>query len=240
MVALWTIIWNLCLVKYLKEEKKWITIQYEACDESFNNILWKNMWSKESLIERKKDIWSAIFNQEFRNIALSKEATVIKEYWIRYWEILPDEFDFIIIAIDPAVSEKESADFTWISVAGFKNNKIYFLYAKQHKLSPNKLIDLVHSLNERFQPDKIVYEKNKEESLWKILSTEDLPIDLIHAHRDKRSRKIEFWEVYFSSDMDELVYQLTNFPDLEHDDVMDSAVYCLMERDLCESRVEVL
>jgi len=40
--------------------------------------------------------------------------------------------------------------------------------------------------------------------------------------------------------MDELIYQLTNFPDLEHDDILDSAVYCLMERDFIGSRVEVL
>ena len=237
MVALWTIIWNLCLVKHLKEEKNWITIQYEACDDNFDNILWSDMWSKESLIQRKRDIWSAIFNQEFRNIALSKAETVIKEYWIRYWELLPDEFDNIIMAIDPAISEKESADYTWISVAWFKNDKIYIIYAKQHKLSPQNFKQMIHSLNDKFKPNKIIYEKNKEEYMGQVLSYEDLPMELIHAHKDKRTRllsvawKIEFWEVYFSRGMDELIYQLTNFPDIEHDDIMDSAVYCLMNID---------
>jgi len=99
------------LVKFLKEKKKWITIEYVACDENLENVLWSDLWSKKTLQKRKEDISTPFFNQEFRNIALAKEERIIKEYWIRYWEILPDDFDNIVMAVDPASSEKESADY---------------------------------------------------------------------------------------------------------------------------------
>jgi len=46
------------------------------------------------------------------NIPISVENRIVKEQWIRYREILPDNFENIIMAIDPAISEKENADFT--------------------------------------------------------------------------------------------------------------------------------
>ena len=55
---------------------------------------------------------SANFNQEYMNIPLSVKSRLIKEYWIRYWEVLPKEFDNIIMAIDPASETKEHNDFT--------------------------------------------------------------------------------------------------------------------------------
>jgi len=44
----------MCLIKYIKEEKKWRSIQYQALK---NNIpLWADMWSYDLLQERKKQI----------------------------------------------------------------------------------------------------------------------------------------------------------------------------------------
>lgn len=53
MVALGTIVGNLCFVKHLRDEKKWPTIEYQACDENFENILWPQLWTKQALLERR-------------------------------------------------------------------------------------------------------------------------------------------------------------------------------------------
>jgi hypothetical protein len=102
----------------LKEKKKWLTIEYQACDDNFENILWSEMWSKEKLLERRdgkeiinpinnekiktKGIGSLLFNQEFRNIAINKENTLIKDFWIKYY-LPPVKFEKTVMAIDPAV-----------------------------------------------------------------------------------------------------------------------------------------
>lgn len=61
-----------------------------------------------------------------------------------------------------------------------------------------------------------------------------MPIIWIRANKDKFSRllevvyMIENGEVFFHPQKDEdLCYQLTNFPDLKHDDLLDSFVYSL-------------
>jgi len=232
--VLWTIVWNLCLVKYLRDVKKWNTVEYEACDSNFENILWRDNFDKKALQKKHKDMWIASFNQEYRNIPLSVEDRIIKEHWIKYYDNAPSDFDEIVMIIDPASETKEKNDFTWICVTWRIWDKHYVLYAKWHKLSPLEFPALVTSLNDKFKPNVIWFEKNKETTMWVLLKVNyNLPVELFHTHKDKRTRllniawKIEFWNVFFKSNQEELVFQLTNFPDLEHDDVMDSFIMAI-------------
>lgn len=249
MVALGTIVWNLCFVKQLRDEKKWPTIEYQACDENFNNILWPAMWNKQALMERrdgkivkdpktwkeikKQGIWSAYFNQEFRNIPLNTADKVIKENWIRYYAP-PINFDYIILAIDPATTIKERSDFTGICVLWVKEYKKYVIYGKGVKLPPRQLEQFIINLNDKFEPDVIVKENNIEVKLTDDLKARWLPIESVWSHKDKHTRllwvagQIEVWDVYFAQKGQEtLIEQLTQYPDVEHDDEMDALVFAL-------------
>lgn len=251
MVALWTIVGNLCFVKHLRDEKWWPTVEYQACDENYNNILWPDMWDKKSLIERrdgkiyldpltwktkrKKWIWTPFFNQEFRNIPLNTADKTIKEEWIRYY-IAWIQFDYIIFAIDPATKTKEKSDFTWLCVLWVKDYKKYVIYSKWVKLSPRNLEQFIINLNDKFEPDIIVKEDNIEVKLTDDLKARWLPIEGVWAHKDKHTRllgiagMIEVWDVYFlKNKQDELIEQLTQYPDVEHDDEMDALVYALIK-----------
>ena len=111
----------------MRDDRKWPTIEYQACDDEFGNVLWPDMWNKKSLMERrdgkmyihkktgkevrKKGIGTAYFNQEFRNIPLNTADKTIKEEWIRYYQP-PLEFDYIALALDPATKTKERNDFS--------------------------------------------------------------------------------------------------------------------------------
>jgi len=248
MCALGTIIWNLCLVKYLRDDKKWFTVEYEACDKDFGNVLWKDMWSADSLRARRdgvqyedgrfeQGIGSSYFNQEFRNIPLNKENALIKENWIRYWTIKPDVFDYIIMGVDPATDEKEVKkwDYAGISIVWVSGNNNYVLYCEWERLSSRDLQNKIKRLYGEYNVSVIVYEKNKEETLWLILKEEALPVIMEHTTRDKTSRllsqqsKFENGNVYIPYwwQCEELVYQLLNFPDIAHDDEMDSLILAL-------------
>lgn len=179
MVALGTIVGNLCFVKQLRDDKKWPTIEYQACDDKFENILWPQMWSKEALLERrdgklyidkngkqvrKKGIGTAYFNQEFRNIPLNTAEKVIKDHWIRYY-VPPLHFDYIIFAIDPATKTKEKNDFTGLVVVGVKEYKKYVMYTKGAKLPPRQLEQFIINIADRFEPHVMVKEDNIEVKL---------------------------------------------------------------------------
>jgi len=249
MVVLWTIVGNLCFVKYLRDKRRRLTIEYQACDKNFGNILWKGMWSKESLIERRdgkiftnpldgktireKGLWSVLFNQEFRNIPLNKENSVVEEHWIKSY-LPPIEFDYKILSVDPAVWIKQKNDFTGLVLLWVKDHKKYVIYSRGVKLKPRKLEEFIIYLNDHFQPDIVIKEDNIEVKLTDDLKAKGLPIKWVRNHKDKMTRllgvawQIEVWDVYFLPDQQEkLIEQLTNFPEVEHDDEMDAFVMAL-------------
>jgi predicted phage terminase large subunit-like protein len=208
------------------------------------------LWSKEALLERRdwkivinkegkeirtKGIGTANFNQEFRNIPITAEDKVVKEHWIRYY-VPPLVFDYIILSIDPATSTKQRGDYTWICVLWVKDWKKYVIYSKSVKLAPRELEKFIIMLNDKFQPDIIVKESNIEIKLADDLKARWLPIKNVYSHKDKQTRLlwvagiIEVWDLYFLQNKQEnLIEQLTNFPDVEHDDEMDALVLALIE-----------
>ena len=253
MCVLWTIVWNLCFVKKLRDEYNWKTIFYEACDENFKNILWKEMWSEKALRERRdwkiyidenwqeirqKWIWSAMFNQEYRNIPLNEGEKIIKDFWIRYYNP-PLNFDYIIMSIDPAQKVWFKNDFTWITIIWLIWSKRYVIYSKWVKLTPRELHTFVVILNKKFQPNIIVKEANIETKLFEDLQADWMPIKEVRTHKDKATRLlgiawiIEVWDVFFLQEQTELIEQLTLFWDLEHDDIADSFIIAITESEEC-------
>ena len=234
MVVIGTVVGEMCLVNKL-EADGWKTIKKPAIlDWDKKKVLWPELWSWEELMKRKEKVWTDIFLQEFQHIPIAAGSSVVKKQWIKYWNKLPEEFDEIILAIDPATSEKELADFTGISIVGRVWEKIYSIFSEGVKLSPIKLFEYIKNLNKTYKPNIIIYEQNKEVKLFQDLKLAGLPLSGMWAHKDKWTRLLEvaglleFGDVFFNPKDDDLVYQLTHFPDVEHDDIMDAFVYNLI------------
>lgn len=242
MAVVWTIVWELCLVKYLRDDKKRRTIEYEACDDNFENILRPEMWTKEALELRKKSIGTANFNQEYRNIPLQFTNAVIKPEWFRYytldwkgWVKLPDKFDKLVLAIDPAQTTTSSSDFTGWCLTGHLGNDRYVIKAWQVKLSPLQNEEWIYAQYLRYNPTYVLKEDNVEAWITEHLKKRGVRIESIRASKDKYTRLmdiaylVEFGNVFFSADIDdELLYQLTHYPDCQHDDILDAMVYSLL------------
>jgi len=239
MVVVGTVISELCLVKELQRQG-WRTIERSACDENMENLLRPEKRSKEMLMRKKKKMWSALFNQEYRHIPMKAGERLVKSAWIKYWENLPKRFDRIIMSVDPAVKDKEANDYTGICVVGVKWSKVFVLYSEWYKLDPLANEKKIIELFKRFKPTHIVYETNKEYKLFLDLKKKGLPMKGVHASEGKRQRlmsivwDLEFGEIFFIGGWrcEELIYQLTTFPDIKNDDVMDAFVYCMIYRNL--------
>ncbi len=236
MCVLGTIVWNLCLVLHLKNEKKRETIYREACDENCDNPLRPELWSKEELIKRKKKIGVTLFNQEFRHIPLNKESALIKQERIRTYAHKPLKFEKIIMAVDPISKASDKSDKMWISVVGLSNDFYYVLYTKGVRLSTHKAETFIKTVYNKFEPNVVIQESNIENTMLENLRRDGLPIKPYRSSRDKYTRLLsvqyafENWLILFrKEDKDwEVIRQLTNFPDVDHDDIMDSLVFCLL------------
>ncbi len=120
----------------LSVDNGWVKRKYQAYidgDQVPGKELWKEMWSHEKLQERKREIGSWAFAAEYMNDPTSDEASPIKETSIRYWKEIPSQFS-CVIAVDPAYSEDEQADYKVASLVGIdeKSNRYLFEYIRTH------------------------------------------------------------------------------------------------------------
>ena len=228
MICIWTIVWADCFVLYLKDQKKRKTIMYKAIEN------WKSirpeMRSLESLEQRKKAIWTNMFNQEFMHVPLSSDDALIRLERCKRYDVnaLP-KFERTILSIDPAKKEKESSDFTGIVYWGIANGKFYVIRTKQVKLSPLKNEIYLDALIKKVKPDYVLKEDNVELWITESLANKGHNMVWVNQNVSKRnnllevSPRVERWDVLFRQEGDEeLLHQITNFPNVQHDDIMDA------------------
>lgn len=101
--------------------------------------------------ERKQAIGTASFNQEFLNIPMSKDEHIIDDARIQTKEssILDQDYDYKVLAIDPAISQKESADFIGMCAIGHIGEDRIVLHSSQRKCTMDELADSVVALHKR-------------------------------------------------------------------------------------------
>jgi len=240
IVILWTIVGNMCMVKYIRDNKDWKCIEYQA----INNWkpLWSELWSLEELEKRKREIWSTLFNQEYMNIPIQAENSIIKEEHIYYYN--PTEvpsFDEIIIWVDPAISEKTNSDSFAIVITGYIWNKKYIIESKELKgkdKDPFKSVKTIKRLYDMYQANYVVIETIAfQQVMAKLLKAEHIATQEINPHKDKVTRLLE-WQSEFEQEQIffnkgktyDLVDQLLQFPDVEHDDLVDAMVYSFVKK----------
>lgn len=254
MVAIGTIIGNLCLVKHLRDVKRWKTIEKQACDDNFENILWEKMRSKESLYERcyghieidtewveyrAWGIWLANFNQEYRNMPLSFTNGIIREERCLpiKKEDLPEKFDRKMLSIDPASTDGKTSDFTGAVSVAFAWHDIYALKSRGVKLSPLKNEEYIKNRYTAEVSDYVLKEDNIERGMAQHLKEKNVNVHTVIAKGDKGERlsaisiQLELGYVHFVvGECDNLIYQLTHYPEVENDDEMDAFVHALSEK----------
>lgn len=106
---------------------------YKDGVESSGYELWPEARNHDWLQQRKREIGSNRFASEFMNDPKSDEAAPIKEEHIRYWTTLPEQMS-CVIAVDPAYSQEESADYKVAVVVGIdsEHNRYLIDYVRCH------------------------------------------------------------------------------------------------------------
>jgi len=101
------------LADLLAIDNGWTKSKYQAYKDGKQEAgyeLWPELWDHPRLQTRKKEIGSFAFSSEFMNSPISDETAPIKEDQIRTWKTLPVQYNSVI-AVDPAYSEDENADY---------------------------------------------------------------------------------------------------------------------------------
>ncbi len=124
--------------------------------------VWPEKWPAEKLAERRAEIGEASFARGYRLVTMSEGEVMIRPEWVRFWTGERDrsEFGAVVLAVDPAVSAKKTADASALVVLGQMEGEIRVLEAIARRVRTPDLIDLIDGLDRRWQPDVILFESN--------------------------------------------------------------------------------
>lgn len=247
-----TVLSPICEVKKFYEKHGGI---FRKAIENGESI-WPERFSYEDLMEIKMQFGSKMFAQEYMNNPVNDELAIIKPEWIAnsYYNTLPELRGMKkIIMFDPQAGESKSADFYGLCVGGMfpKDPHRYILEINTGRDSQINQAALVVRTYQRHPETHIVgIEKVMTQVAvyqlildWKSGKIElpdvnnkdrNIPILAVDPKgKDKIARlqmheaSIERGEVHLHHTMTHFGERLSMFPDLEHDDDIDSFIYFL-------------
>lgn len=253
------------LLENFKDDERWYTHKYQALwdEDGVKKVLWSEWWDLDRLLERKQDIGEYAFQSEFLNEPIDESTAIFKRDWV-----LNNTFDLKDLprnkggepdikatygAIDPAISKRETADYTaictvYLATDGF----IYVIGAEESRSSLNEQVQKVCQLQELYDYDKfgvetVAYQAGLKQEIDRESRLRNLyvPTQKITPTRDKVSRA-QILSVYFEQgiikirkDLESLINQLLVFPKGEHDDLVDALVYAVTLAKPAKKRVRV-
>lgn len=238
--------------KVMKQQdvfKGWQTRVFYAItteEDGTERALWPEHRSLEKLRAMRDDpsdqdfIGSITFAQEYQHKPFSEEDAIIQPDWIKECEPsqVPDRHTRLarVLTIDPAASERQTADFTAMIVADlYTDGNVYIRAIRNQRTSPSVTADTVRELDEIYKPQVIGIEKGALGLVFRDL-LEGLPVIGLEPDKDKVrrllavSRFFEAGRVYTVKNIQNgqaFREQLIEFPKGTHDDMVDAAAYAV-------------
>lgn len=214
----------------------WTIKFYKSIQE--NKPIWPEWWTMDRLIEKKTEIGSLAFEQEFQNNPIDPQVQIIKPK--SYYE---GNLDFNTLDcyayIDLAISEKETADYTAIVTIGRhrETGKLYVIDPVRIRGSVEDQLNLVYEQNSKYRylefgVESVAYQKAFAQILQNRSNQSGIYIPVIEIQVDKdkvrRTQEIvpyiENGTILFNKNHQDFILELVQFPKSAHNDYVDSFV----------------
>lgn len=193
---------------------------------------------KVSIEDKQRQLGSLVFSYEMMNKPIDEMmAEFKKEYMLLATEEdLRQRETSCYVTIDSAVSEKESADFTGVTINRVSIDNKWYVKTYRLKVNSKDLIDHLFYLNKEYNPVFIGLEETTFTMAIQPFLEEEMrkrsqfftvtPVKHKGVNKETRIRGlIPRWEsksVLLVGDNSELMDEMRTFPNGQHDDVLDS------------------
>ena len=196
---------------------------------------------KVSIEDKQRQLGSLVFSYEMMNKPIDELSAEFKREYaqpITEHEVSQKE-TVCYITIDSAVSEKESADFTGITINRVDRHNKWYIKTYRLKVNTKELIEHLFLLHKTYSPVFIGLERTTftiaiqpfiEEEMRKRDTFFSI-VPLEHKLQNKETRirgLIPRWEsksIFLVGDNFDLLDEMRVFPNGQHDDVLDSLAY---------------
>ena len=215
---------------------------YPFLDEN-NQPLWKDKYRTDAEVEtlRKSVPSLQAWQREYMLQIIADDDQVIRPEWIRYYDSLPtDACRFTATGIDPAISEKDNADYTaMVSGKIYGRKKALKIYVLPNPVNERmdfpKTIEKIKLLSKTLGNAHVWIENvGYQKSIIDHLKSENFPAKEYRTQgSDKRARlslvshHIQSGTVLFPRyGAEKLIEQLVGFGTEKHDDLSDA--FCIL------------
>lgn len=229
------------LIEGLEQDPEWKFIRYGIFDEN-GESRWPARYPTEGLKKAKENAIKvgrlAVWMREKECKIVSTELASFKEENLLFWETLPDRMT-VVITIDPASSEEETADDNVVMAVGFYNDKVFVLdYKAAIGQDPEMVKATVFEYARRFRPlgvvvESVAYQRVLAWYLEKAMREQRvyLPVYKIQDRRRKPDRIVQalgetsgYHRLFCLPSHSKLIEQFTEYSPVAkmHDDVLDA------------------
>lgn len=218
--------------------------KYPAIREN-GQPLFPELWTKESLDEKKKRMGSLIFAREFMLQRIDPETQPFKSQYETIYMEAPPNFASIVTVCDPAFSESDGDETAIVTVGLTHGNQAYILEAKGiRREDPGKIVDEIFRTIKTFKSDVFGIEKRKGDAihytfnekrvrnnLWDFKFV-DLPYGKGKDDTNRIGGLVPRWEsrsIHIHKNQQHLLKQIYEYRlDDSHrnDDLVDALAYC--------------
>jgi phage terminase large subunit-like protein len=196
---------------------------------------------KVSIEDKQRQLGSQVFSYEMMNMPIDDSVAEFKKEWIQ--TATEDEIKHLniltFIAIDTAVSKKDSADFTGVTINRVSEQGKRYITAYKLKINPAELIEHLFYLQATYNPEVLGVEETVFLLAIKPFLEEEMRkrnkfitiTPLKHGGIKKETRirglipLMESKSVFMVGDCSALIEEMRVFPRGLHDDVLDSFQY---------------
>ena len=199
----------------------------------------------------REDLGELVFAQEYLAEFISEGAQIFRSSWFNYFKqgvgtIWADGKKYKeselqrFATVDLAVSTKESADYTVISVFGYhsEDDKLFMLDMFRDRVEAPDIVPQIERMVGIHNLEWVGIERaGYQLAIVQFARRQGIKIKELRADKDKRSRalplsaKMERGLVYFPKDEDwvgEVERELLTFPVGVHDDIVDTLAYACL------------
>ncbi len=185
----------------------------------------------------KKSMTPAEYSAQYMNNPVDEENQIFKPTYFKYYERRPDNL-YVAMTIDPAISEKQAADYFSINVCGMdKNYDIFVLDILKGHWKVSDQINNIFLMYEKWKPSAVGLETVAYQKALKAWLEEKMrdrgvffPItELRRSTNETKEFRIKALEpfyregkVFHAKWMTSLETELLTFPKGKHDDEIDA------------------
>jgi len=218
--------------RLLNGGEKWEMLHFPAINDK-GEALWETRYPVTSLEDTRKAITARDWHCLYQGVPADPEKQIFHAEMFKYWHELPQ--GDLVMTIDPAFSNKESADCSCILVAMKSGNKTYVIEYINEKLLPNALIDKIVAMYKKWQPAYVGIEAVAAQTIIGYYLKERMASEGIQfsyeeiRQKEAKEQKILKLEPFIRQGLiiwhrshTELEQQMLEFPLGEHDDIIDA------------------